>query len=313
MVENVEAVKQPFRRTRFAPSPTGYLHLGHLVHGLFVWALARETKARVLLRMEDHDGGRCREAYEEAIRADLAWLGLVPDEGLALASVPEPSPFRQSDCGAVYAAAFARLADAGAAYGCRCSRREILARTGQQDGELRYDNHCRHLGIAPAEGTTWRVALPDTAVRFSDHLCGVQTQAPAQETGDLVLRDRNGYWSYHFCVVVDDLRHGVDWIIRGEDLLASTGRQMLLAELLGGDVPFAYAHHPLLTAPDGRKLSKRDFDAPLAVHRKDGAPPERLLGDALHALGLAEKPVATGLDDALAAIGEHWASGTFAR
>jgi len=273
---------------------------------LFVWSLARQKGSEVLLRMEDHDRGRCKASYEAEILADLRWLGLHPDSGLALDGESTASPYRQSDCHAVYEEAFAMLQAQGLCYGCRCSRKEILARTGQTEGELRYDNYCRDLGLSPAADMTWRMRLPEDSVRFHDYYGGVQQQDPGKESGDLAIRDRNGHWTYHFCVVVDDMRHGVDWIIRGEDLFTSTGRQILLGKCLGQPTPPAYAHHPLLATDDGRKLSKRDFDAPLRTLRLEGASSEAVLAQALCAMGVAGIGESISLEEALSLIRQHW-------
>lgn len=285
------AARLPARpRTRFAPSPTGYLHLGHVANAVWVWGLARALGGRVLLRLEDHDRGRCRPEYERALLDDLDWLGLAPDEAPTdHFRTGAPSPFRQSDNDAVYAAALARLAHAHAhaVYACACSRREIAQRvpTAAHE-EPPYPGTCRARGLAREPGLGLRVVLAPGEERFVDAVVGPRVQAPAEQCGDLLLRDRLGQWTYQCAVVVDDLRHGVDLVVRGQDLLASTGRQIRLARMLGRDVPPAFAHHPLILKPSGDKLSKASGDTGLRELRAGGATPAQVLGEAAWRTGL---------------------------
>ncbi|HEU4700066.1 MAG TPA: glutamate--tRNA ligase family protein [Gemmatimonadales bacterium] len=285
-------------RTRFAPSPTGYLHLGHVANAVWVWGLARALGGRVLLRLEDHDRGRCRPEYEAALLDDLDWLGLLPDEPATdHFRTGAPSPYRQSDNDAVYDAALARLAGAYAVYACACSRREIarLVPTAAH-AEPHYPGTCRTRGLAREAGRGVRLVLAPGEERFVDGVVGAQAQAPAEQCGDLLLRDRLGQWTYQFAVVVDDLRHGVDLVVRGQDLLASTGRQIRLARMLGRDAPPVFAHHPLILKPSGDKLSKASGDTALRELRAAGATPERVLGEAAWRTGLlaAMRPVEAG-------------------
>jgi glutamyl-tRNA synthetase/glutamyl-Q tRNA(Asp) synthetase len=272
--------------TRFAPSPTGYLHLGHVVNALYVWGIARATGGRVLLRIEDHDRVRCRPAFEAAILDDLAWLGFVPDAGR--------TPLcRQSDDEAPYRDALARLDEAGRIYACDCSRRRIA-------GE-RYDGHCRQRGLARKPGTGVRVRLDDGHVRAEDALLGPLDQCPADQSGDLLLRDRAGQWTYQFAVTVDDHRQGVSLVVRGADLVSSTGRQVALGALIGRAAPAVFLHHPLVLAADGRKLSKSAGDTGVRELRARGLSPEMVVGQAAAAVGLlpAVRPWSAGAADAL--------------
>lgn len=274
-------------RTRFAPSPTGYLHIGHVVNALYVWGIARALDGEVILRMEDHDRTRCKPAYEEALLQDLALLGLVPDLGLPAEFLAGACDYRQSDCYVHYAAALASLQAQGHVYACDCSRQSIRARTGQPDyEELAYDGHCRDKGLAFTPGATVRVRLDEGEVHFWDALAGDCVQHPAQQCGDIAVIDRNGCWTYQFAVVVDDLRHGVSLVIRGRDIEASTGRQIALMRLLGHTSVPLYLHHGLLTDASGRKLSKRDFDADIHSLLLAGTAPEALLADAARRAGL---------------------------
>lgn len=272
--------------TRFAPSPTGYLHLGHLVNALYVWGMVRALGGQVLLRLEDHDRGRCRPTYEAAILEDLAWLGLGPD-GDSLDSLQRgPSSYRQSDNDTRYQAALESLATRDLIYTCTCSRAAILARTGPQGAELRYDGYCRDAGYRPdVEGGT-RLRLDDETVVVEDVRMGTLRQTPSRQSGDLLLKDRHGCWTYQFAVVVDDLEHGVNLVIRGEDLLDSTGRQVMLGRLLGREAPPTFLHHPLIAAPDGAKLSKRDFAKGLRDYRAEGRSAASVLGEAAWRVGL---------------------------
>lgn len=276
-------------RTRFAPSPTGYLHAGHVLSALYVWTIGRDLGADIALRIEDHDLSRSRPEFETAIWEDLAWLGFVDD----LASV---SPYRvgqlwkQSEHTGAYVDALRSLAGRGLVYACDCTRRDIGS-SGVQGTELHYSGRCRTRGLplpdfskaGPAHGIRLNLAaagqaagLPST-VAFDDLLLGPQLQTPAEQCGDFLLRDRHGQWTYQFAVVVDDFRHGCNLIIRGEDLLASTGRQILLAQVLGRADAIRFLHHPLLTDADGLKLSKRTLAEGIRAHRERGKRPGDVL------------------------------------
>ena len=208
--------------SRFAPSPTGYLHLGHLVNAIYVWGMTRALHGNVILRMEDHDRGRCRPDYEAAILEDLEWLGLEPDRGLAEEFVAGPTPYRQSDNDGRYDDVLRDLEARHLIYTCTCSRKEVQARNGRMKGELRYDGHCRLKGYAPEKEGGTRLILHPENINFYDHRLGLQTQEPFHHCGDVLLKDRHGCWTYQFAVTVDDWQQGVDLVIRGEDLLEST-------------------------------------------------------------------------------------------
>lgn len=272
--------------TRFAPSPTGYLHLGHVANAVWTWGVAEATGGRVLLRIEDHDRGRCRPEYERAIVEDLEWLGLVPGG--------ERRVLRQSDQDRAYGRAALHLGRQSPVYACRCSRAAIAERM-RADGleewdELRYPGTCRSLRLAPADGLGIRVTLGDEPVEFDDLRLGPQSQTPALQCGDLLLRDANGNWTYQLCVAVDDTRQGVNLVIRGEDLLASTGRQIMLATRLGRKEPPLFLHHPLIHGPVGEKLSKRDGSTGVRELRSAGTAPEEVLGEAAFRTGLIAEP-----------------------
>ena len=236
--------------TRYAPSPTGYLHLGHVVNAIYVWGIARCAGATVLLRIEDHDRIRCRPEYDAALLEDLAWLGFTPDAPLV----------RQSERGQAYLGALEHLRQNHHVFACQCSRKDL----GSGDS---YTGRCRALGLTDGQGRGLRL----------------------QECGDLLLRDRNGHWTYQFCVVVDDLTQEVDLAIRGEDLQTSAGRQMELARLLGREEPPVFIHHPLILKPSGEKLSKAAGDSGVRDLRAAGFTAADVIGQAAVAVGLIDR------------------------
>lgn len=259
--------------TRFAPSPTGWLHLGHVANAAWTWQAASEAGAAVVIRIEDHDRGRCRLEYEAQIVSDLEWLGLVPEpESWASLRSGGRSPWRQSDCFALYQAALDQLAARGLVYGCTCTRSTIARELGDglvEGRELRYRGTCREKGIHPGPGVGMRIRLPETEESFEDLRLGPQRQRPQEQCGDLLARDRNGNWTYQFAVTVDDVRHGIDLVVRGEDLLSCTGRQLALARVLGRTVMPRFLHHPLIRNAAGEKLNQRD--RPLSLREMRGS------------------------------------------
>ncbi|MEZ4412818.1 MAG: glutamate--tRNA ligase family protein [Gemmatimonadales bacterium] len=273
--------------TRFAPAPTGYLHLGHVASAVWVWGVARALGGRVLLRVEDHDRSRSRPEYEEALLDDLEWLGLEPDLGLPAAYRAGQCEYRQSERGALYDRELQRLSTAGLLFACDCSRRR-LRESGLDlpNVETPYDRRCRHRGLAIQPGHGVRVLMEHGTERFTDLRLGEQEQEPAEQCGDLLVRDRLGQWTYQFAVTVDDWRQEVDLVVRGADLLASTGRQIRLARLLRRESPPAFLHHPLILAPTGAKLSKANRDTGVRDLRAAGMSAAEVLGAAAHATGL---------------------------
>ena len=277
--------------TRFAPAPTGHLHLGHVVNAIHVWGLAGALGGRVLLRVEDHDRQRCRPEYEAALLDDLDWLGFVPDVYPTNAFRAGACDGRQSDRDGHYRRAVDQLRAQGLVYACACTRREIEAAGGEVSGdELRYPGTCRDRGLPLDDAHGWRVRLPDEPVTFDDARHGLTTQTPADQCGDLLLRDRLGNWTYQFAVTVDDLRHGIDFVVRGDDLFASTGRQIQLARLLGRRVPPVFLHHALVMKSPTQKLSKSDGDTGVRDLRAAGWTAERVIGHAAHLAGLTASP-----------------------
>jgi glutamyl-Q tRNA(Asp) synthetase len=255
-----------------------------VANAVHVWGLARAHSGRILLRIEDHDRGRCRPEYEQALLEDLEWLGLVPDQEGSTAL------FRQSDRGDAYAAALDGLGAQTPVYACDCSRKEIAGSLDSIGKESRYNGRCRSRGLEPAQGVGIRVVIEPGVERFTDGSLGEQLQEPSGQCGDLLVRDRLGNWTYQFAVTVDDIAQNIDVVIRGEDLLGSTGRQIRLARLLGRPRPPVFLHHPLIRHPAGRKLSKADGDTGIRELRAAGMSPNAVLGLAAHLTGLMPAP-----------------------
>jgi glutamyl-tRNA synthetase/glutamyl-Q tRNA(Asp) synthetase len=253
--------------SRFAPAPTGFLHLGHVVNAVYVWRETRARGGRVLLRIEDHDRQRSRPEYEAAILDDLAWLEFQADEG----------PVRQSERGAIYEEALDRLRRQGLVYACGCSRVDIARAGSLIDAELRYPGTCAHRSLPEGPGLGLRVRLAPTVERFDDLRHGPMEQRPSEQCGDVLVRDRDGNWTYQFAATVDDYVQGVTLVVRGDDLLASTGRQIQLARLLGRVDPPLFLHHPLIMKSADQKLSKSDRDTGVRELRARGWTPERVI------------------------------------
>lgn len=269
---------------RFAPSPSGRMHLGNVFAALLAWLYARSAGGELLLRIEDLDPDRCRPEYAAQLRDDLRWLGLDWDR--------EGEP--QSRRSAVYAEAFARLEDQGLIYPCYCSRAALHAASAPHasDGTPVYAGTCRSLTAAQRAVQTrrpaWRVRVPDRTYGFRDGLQGLYEENLASDCGDFIVRRSDGVYAYQLAVVVDDAAMGVTQVVRGRDLLSSTPRQIYLQERLGMPTP-EYVHVPLLLSPDGRRLSKRDRDLDLGLLRQH-LRPGQVLGALAHAAGLLEKP-----------------------
>jgi glutamyl/glutaminyl-tRNA synthetase len=272
--------------TRFAPAPTGYLHLGHVANALHVWGEARAHGGSVLLRIEDHDRERCRPEYEIALLEDLDWLGFVPDIYPTYTFRAGRCESRQSDRGAIYDAMAARLREQGVVYACACTRKVLESWSpeglGSVGRDVPYPGTCRDLGLPFGGEVGWRVRLPHDTVTFDDPWCGVQTQTPSAQCGDLLIRDRRGNWTYQFVATVDDYLQGITHVIRGTDLLPSTGRQILLGRMLGRPEPAAFAHHGLIMKSATQKLSKSDGDTGVRDLRAAGWTRERIIAEAAH-------------------------------
>lgn len=285
--------------TRFAPAPTGRLHLGHVANAIYVWGLARATGGVVQLRIEDHDRQRSRPEHERALLEDLDWLGFRPDLPATADLRAGPSPFRQSDQDDVYRAALEELRSSGLVYACDCTRSTFAAWAASHGGHWRgpgCPGGCRARGATDVHGVALRVALGEGSEQYTDLLVGVQADEPSHD-GDPVVRDRLGNWTYAFAVVVDDSRHGVDLVVRGRDLLHATGRQIRLARLLGRATPPAFLHHPLIHKPGGAKLSKADNDTGIDALREAGVSAAVAIGTAAAEVGLLDVARPVPADD----------------
>lgn len=270
---------------RFAPSPTGDMHVGNASSALLAWLSVRARSGVMVMRMEDLDRPRVRPGSAERILEDLAWLGLDWDEG----------PVAQSDRFSAYDAAFRKLKEAGKVYPCFCSRKDVAAaaRAPQEPGdETRYPGTCRDLPqheaadrIGRGDRHTWRFLVEaDHGPGFRDLVYGEQGGPGTSPPGDFIVRRFDGTSSYHLAVTVDDMEMGITEVVRGDDLLPSAGRQILLFQALGGRPP-VYGHVPLILGPDGVRLSKRHRGVTLRELREAGWSAERLTRVLLDLLG----------------------------
>ncbi len=259
-------------RTRLAPSPTGALHLGNARTFLVNWALARQNGWQIVLRIEDLDGPRIKPgAADEAIGV-LDWLGLDWDEG----------PVYQSHDLTPYREALATLGNEGAVYACRCTRKQIaqasLSAPHGDEHELRYPGTCRPPESTPVddvlqanERVAWRIRVPVAVTMFVDQFAGEQQHDVASTVGDFLVGAKGGMPGYQLAVVVDDARQRIDQVVRGDDLISSTPRQLLLYDRLELGPPPSYTHLPMVVGEDGRRLAKRHGDSRLSHYRAQGA------------------------------------------
>ena len=266
-------------RGRFAPSPSGRMHLGNLFSGLLAWLSVRSAGGTMVLRMEDLDPDRCREEYARQVADDLRWLGLDWDEGYQ-AGGPH-GPYSQSERTELYAGAFRRLAEMGRVYPCFCTRAERLAASAphRSDGQIIYSGRCKHLTeqekqeLSETRCPAWRLAVDDQEIFFRDKLQGDYRENLQTDCGDFIIRRSDGVYAYQLAVVYDDGAMEINQVVRGRDLLDSTPRQIWLHTLLGFPPP-EFCHVPLLLAPDGRRLSKRERDLDMGELRQRFAPEE---------------------------------------
>ena len=275
---------------RFAPSPSGRIHIGNIFSSLLAWLSARKQGGRIVLRVEDLDAARCSDAYAKQLEDDLQWLGLTWDEGPLAGGAH--GPYEQSKRTALYQSALEALRARGLVYPCFCTRAELRAASAphRSDGQTVYPGTCRNLTAAQiAERSRtrppgYRLRVPDEEIIVRDGHMGVYRENLARDCGDFLLRRSDGLFAYQLAVVVDDAAMQITQVVRGSDLLPSTPRQLYLYRLLGLTPPTFY-HVPLLLAADGRRLSKRDHDLNLEVLRKT-YPPEAILGKLAYLAGI---------------------------
>ena len=272
----------PVESGRFAPSPSGRMHLGNALSAMLAWLSAKHQGGEILLRIEDLDPARSKAEYAQGIMDDFRWLGLLWDRRAT----------DQSRRGEAYAAALRQLEQMNLIYPCYCSRDQLHAASAPHasDGRVIYAGTCRNL--TPEQRATMtkkpslRIRLPDREISFRDGLQGDVTMNLQREFGDIILRRADGVAAYQLAVVVDDGTEGVTEVVRGRDLLSSTPVQLYLYELLGLTPPRFY-HVPMLLAPDGRRLSKRDRDLDFGYLRQHFSP-EEIIGLLGHLAGLME-------------------------
>ena len=266
---------------RFAPTPSGRMHLGNVFAALIAWLSVRSRDGEMVLRMEDLDTQRTSAEFAETLRQDLRWLGLDYDR--------EQVP--QSLRSTAYDGYFEILKDKGLLYPCYCTRSQLHGVNAPHlsDGTYVYPGTCRNLTEPPKNRLpSWRVMVPDKLWTVEDKIQGHYELNLATDCGDMVVRRADGVYVYQLAVTVDDGEAGVTEVVRGMDLLSSAPRQMYLQELFGFSHP-VYAHVPMLMAEDGRRLSKRDRDLDLGQIQKRMTP-EQLIGNLAHACGLMDKP-----------------------
>lgn len=298
----------PRPATRLAPSPTGALHLGNVRTFLVTWAMARRRGWRIVMRIEDLDGPRVKPGAAEAVLDTLAWLGIDWDEG----------PHVQSSDLSPYQHAMRSLASRGLVYPCELTRTEIEAAASapQESGtvpaadtsatpgtEARFPPELRPAGFDAPRAfenpeTNWRFAVSDETIGFDDLFAGVQRRRPIDSIGDFTVWTKRAQPSYQLAVVVDDIRHGVTHVIRGDDLLDSAARQLLLYRALGHASPPAWCHLPLVVGPDGRRLAKRHGDTRVSMYRDLGVPARRIIGLMASWCGIAGAGPGTEMDAA---------------
>lgn len=286
---------------RFAPSPTGRMHLGNLFTALLSWLSVKSVGGRWVLRIEDLDPQRSKRVYSEMIEDDLLWLGLEWDEG-GLDDIGESGPYCQSSRGEIYEAFLKKLRETGFTYPCTCTRADIMATQAphQSDGRVIYGGTCRPDWLPciveePVCPHATRLWVPDREIHFTDRVYGDRTVNLATHCGDFVVRRADGAWAYQLAVVVDDALMGITEVVRGEDLLLSTGQQLYLYGLLGLEAP-EYAHVPLVCNEAGIRLSKRDKSMGMEELRRRYTP-EELLGLLAHRAGLISEPRRSSLDE----------------
>lgn len=271
---------------RFAPTPSGRMHLGNVFAALIAWCSVRSRQGEMVLRMEDLDTLRTSGEYAQILREDLLWLGLTWDRETE----------NQSQRGRIYDIYFEKLRDMGLLYPCYCTRSQLHSPNAPHlsDGTYVYPGTCRKLSAearaAMGRAPAWRLKVPDRTWVVEDRVQGRFEENLATDCGDFVVRRADGVYVYQLAVTVDDGEAGVTEVVRGMDLLSSAPRQMYLQALLGFPHP-EYGHVPMLLSPDGRRLSKRDRDLDLGILRGRMTAPA-LIGSLACAAGLIDRPQA---------------------
>jgi glutamyl-tRNA synthetase len=285
------------RRGRFAPTPSGQLHIGNAMTALLAWLQMRHAGGQFVLRMEDIDKPRSRAELAEETLHDLRWLGMDWDEGPDIAG--PRAPYNQSEREGLYEAAISRLQQGGWLYPCYCSRADIAAAAAAPHGLASegpiYPGTCRNLTLSEREEKgrlkqpSLRFAMPlKHSVQYHDAAAGEQIREPGAG-GDFVVKRADGIFAYQLAVVVDDAAMGITDVLRGQDLLDSAHRQLLLFEALGLEAP-QYSHVPLMHGPDGQRLAKRHGSLAVSAMRQAGASPEQVVGWLAYLCGQHDRP-----------------------
>ena len=278
-------------RGRFAPSPTGYMHLGNAWTAFLCWLQVRQAGGTLVLRMEDVDEQRSKTEFAEALMRDLQWLGLTWDEGPDRGG--PAGPYMQQERYALYDGALSALQRGGLLYPCYCSRARLQAIGAPHAGERSvYDGHCYGMTVAERaamkKDPSWRVHVPPAAVSFCDGVYGRQEAYLPRACGDFVVRRADGLYAYQLAVSVDDGMMGITHVLRGRDLLSSTAQQIWLIEYLGYPAP-QYTHVPMLIDGEGRRLSKRQQGITIESLRDGGADRDSVLSYLAYKGGLVSE------------------------
>ena len=289
---------------RFAPSPTGFLHEGHLLSALYVWAAAKKWNLKIHLRIEDHDQGRARKEYIDSIYEDLAWLGFRYD-----------SESIQSSHFDFFQSILEKLDEKGLVYPCTCSRKQLIAENPRSEtGEVIYQGKCRTQPRPCSEPHSLRIVISDKVINWHDERLGDFSERPKFQCGDFPIRDRDGFWTYQFAVCIDAIAQEITHIVRGEDILPSTARQILLSEMISDAYDASkilpayrrplYLHHPLIVDSTGKKLSKREHAHSIRQDKDQGVSPEQLLGRVLYKAKILSEDSPISLENAIALVAE---------
>ncbi|MCF0225665.1 MAG: hypothetical protein HUK20_15475 [Fibrobacter sp.] len=289
-------------KIRFAPSPTGYLHQGHLLSALYVWSIAEKLNLHIHLRIEDHDKGRARKEYIDSIYQDLEWLGF-----------NYHSQSMQSTRQNLYQDVLKELQSQNQIYTCFCSRKQLEQENPKSPtGEIIYQGKCRNNTLNTLSNPnlpphSLRIRILDKVIKWNDLRLGPFAENPAKQCGDFTLLDREGCYTYQFASTVDDIEQGITHIVRGEDIRSSTARQIYLAETICSTlhIPYlrpTYLHHGLIVDDSGKKLSKRELAHSIRQDKEAGMTPEQLFGLVLCKAGFLEKPTPLPLSEALKTV-----------
>lgn len=268
---------------RFAPTPSGFLHLGNVFCTLLAWLFAKNQNGKIVLRIEDLDNSRCSIAKADALAKDLEWLGITWDEGAY--TIPKHELYFQSNRFHIYKKYFDKLFSQNMIYPCFCSRSELHAANAPHlsDGRFIYPGTCRNISPSIREeklkfrNPSYRLKVVDKDISFIDGHYGNSKFNLAEESGDFIVRRSDGVYAYQLAVVIDDALMNINQVVRGADLLSSTAMQLYLYELLELKAP-TFIHIPLLVAPDGRRLAKRDGGMEIRILKEKLKQPEKIIG-----------------------------------